>query len=55
MEQKYSLFLLEKHFGGFMSDLTEGCFKYVNTFNTLEEAKTEQEKFELKTIILIGY
>jgi hypothetical protein len=52
---KYSLFLLEKHYGEWGSNLTQGCFEYVETYNTLEEAKSAQKEYELKTIILANF
>jgi hypothetical protein len=51
-EKRYSLFLLEISFS---SDLTKEAFVYVNTFETLYEAKKEQSKYDLKTIILPSY
>jgi hypothetical protein len=51
-EKRYSLFLLEISFGGWSSNLTKEGFKYVGTFDTLEEAKKEQLKYDVKTIIL---
>ena len=59
---KYSLFLLEKevfimanYIGGKTSKITEKCMEYVETYNTLEEAKTAQKETIQKTIILPSY
>jgi hypothetical protein len=51
-EKRYSLFLLEISFS---SDLTKDAFEYVNTFETLEEAKKEQLEYNVKTIILSSW
>ena len=51
---KFSLFLLETEFG-FMSDLYQECFKYVETFNSLDEAKDAQKEYKRRTIILPSY
>ena len=51
-EKRYSLFLLEINFG---NNLTKETFEYVNTFDTLEEAKKEQLEYNVKTIILSSW
>ena len=59
MIQKYSLFQLEKQihrpseFGGYV--LTEDCFEYMETFDTLEEAQDNAKHITFKTIILPSY
>lgn len=62
MIQKYSLFAIEKriHFsscfvGEFGSTLTESCFEYLDTFDTLEEAQKDQKEWDVKTLILPSY
>ncbi len=61
MEQKYSLFLLERkihsfqYIGDFGNSITEECCIHLKTFDTLEEAKAEQKDYDLKTIILPSY
>jgi len=52
---KYSLFLLEKYYGRWGDVLYQSCFEYVETFDTLEEAQSAQEEYELKTIILSSW
>lgn len=56
---EYSLFLLEEsyetEFTPIGSYLTKSCFEYVDTFDTLEQAKLEQKKYKLKTIIIPTY
>jgi len=54
MKEKYSLFRLEKYYT-LSDDIVVGCFEYVETFKTLEEALKIQEKEELKTIILSSW
>jgi hypothetical protein len=49
MGMKYSLFLLESYFDG------RDVFLYLATYDTLEEAKTEQKENTRKTIILPSY
>lgn len=56
---KYSLFRLEKTYhkglryvGEFGSVLTEACFEYIDTFDTLELAQISQKENKNKTIIL---
>lgn len=53
-QNKFSLFLLETEFG-FMSDLYQECFKYVETFNSLDKAKEVQKEYKKRTIILPSY
>lgn len=48
IHHKFSLFLVEDIFG-------EECFRYIDTFNTLEEAQEEQSKDNMKSIILPSY
>ncbi len=55
MKPKFSLFLLEKYYGGWGSELVERCFEHVGTFDTLEQALLEQKERELKTIIIPSY
>lgn len=38
-----------------MSDLYQECFKYVETFNSLDEAKDAQKEYKKRTIILTSY
>lgn len=52
---KYSLFLLEKYYNGWGSDLMQECFEYIDTYDTLEEAQSEQKELKQKTIILPSY
>jgi hypothetical protein len=54
-EPRYSLFLLETYLEGYGTDLTKKAFEYAGTFDTLEKAKEEQSKYDLKTIILPSY
>jgi len=66
MEQKYSLFQIEKqygtisdnHFVGYESNssmLVIACFEYFATFDSLEDAKAKQKKYHFKTIIIPTY
>lgn len=63
---KYSLFQLEKIFGGHVWNLgrddeevseyiSEKCFIYLATYDTLTEAKLKQRDYNMKTIILASY
>ena len=52
---KYSLFLLERGYGNIRDNLSEKCFEYLNTFDTLKEAQKEQKEYGRKTIILPSY
>ena len=59
---KFSLFKLEKQYhkglsyvGEFNSVITEKCFEYIGTFDTLEAAQLEQKERDFKTIILPTY
>lgn len=47
---KFSLFIIHPTW-----KITRGCFEFINTFNTLEEAKSAQKEYEEKTIILPSY
>jgi hypothetical protein len=62
----YSLFIIERLAQGYTwnscrddeqrtVDLIEKCWIYVDTFNTLEEAKIVQKKYEQTTLILPSY
>jgi hypothetical protein len=62
----YSLFIIERLIQGYTwnscrddeqrtVDLIEKCWIYVETFNTLEEAKIVQKKYEQTTLILQNY
>lgn len=52
---KYSLFLLERNYGGWGSDLMIECFEHIETFDTLEEAKSAQKEYKQKTLILPSF
>lgn len=59
---KYSLFRLEKLFhepsmyiGEFTPIFTQSCFEYIETFDTLGEAKIAQKGIKQKTIIIPSY
>ena len=59
---KYSLFRLEKTYhkglryvGEIGSVLTEKCFEYIDTFDTLELAQILQKENKNKTIIIQTY
>jgi hypothetical protein len=56
---KYSLFLLEKFISTEYTSigiyLSESCFEYVDTYETLEKAQEMQKHFEQKTIILASW
>ena len=54
MKQKFSLFLLERTFRGH-EDLSDSCFIYLDTYDTLEEAESAQKETNLKTIIIGTY
>lgn len=62
MEQKYSLFLLERIIfietgvvGNFGDSLSQKCCIHIDTFDTLKEAKSAQKEYKEETIILISY
>lgn len=62
MEQKYSLFVLEKpyyeppsYIGEFKAVCTISCFEYLSTFDTLEQAQKYQKEWDVKTLILPSY
>lgn len=50
---KFSLFRTEKYFSP--SIIKQGCFEFINTFDSLEEAKSAQKEYEENTIILPSY
>lgn len=56
---KYSLFATEKKFETAYTrigtHLTESCFEYLGTFDTLEEAQKESKEYDVKTLILPSY
>ncbi len=54
MEQKFSIFALEKEYDH-PHYLYEDCFEFIKTYNTLEEAKKEQNIIKFKTMILPSY
>ena len=54
MEQKYSLFVLEKpyyepssYIGEFKAVCTISCFEYLGTFDTLEQAQKDQKEWDV--------
>lgn len=53
---KFSLFRTEKPFESKSHfRIKQGCFEFVNTFDTLEEAKLAQKEYKEETIILPSY
>lgn len=56
---KFSLFKLEEEVhnnGTFVYNFVmKSCFKYINTFDTLEKAKVAQKELKEKSIILPSY
>lgn len=59
---KFSLFRLEKRFfpistivGEFNEMLVQNCMEYIETYDTLDEAKIAQKEYKEKTIILNSY
>jgi len=56
---KYSLFAIEKKFETAYSVigtyLTESCFEYLGTFDTLEDAQKDQKEYDIETLILPSY
>lgn len=52
---KFSLFLLETEFGGFVSCLYQECFQYIEAFSSLDEAQDAQKEYKQKSIILTSY
>lgn len=56
---KYSLFLLEtkvNNGGTFVYNyITQSCCMFLDTFDTLEEAKSAQKEYKQKTIILMSF
>ena len=62
MKQQFSLFRLERQYhkglsyvGEFNSIITESCFEFVESFDTLEEAQLVQKGYKLKTKIIPTY
>jgi hypothetical protein len=57
--EKYSLFLtetrVETEYTAIGHGLIKQAFIYIDTFDTLEEAKKEQKEYDLKSIILPSY
>lgn len=58
----YSLFRIEKQYhkglsyvGMAGSIITERCFEYIETYDTLEEAKIAQKENKQKTLILQSF
>lgn len=59
---KFSLFRLEKPYrknieviGQFSDMLITPCFEYINTFDSLEQAKSVEKQLKYKSIILPSY
>lgn len=54
---KFSLFITERTENETHPawKMTKGCFEFINTFNTLEEAKSAQKGYKEETIILPSY
>ncbi len=56
---KFSLFKLEETVWNdslvWMSETIQPCFKYVETFDSLKDAKIAKEKIKEKSIILSSY
>lgn len=56
---KYSLFAIEKKYETAYTQigvhLTESCFEYLGTFDTLEEAQGDSKEYDVKTLILPSY
>lgn len=56
---KYSLFAVERKYETSYTPigthLTESCFEYLNTFDTLEEAQQKQKEYDVRTLILPSY
>lgn len=66
MEQKFSIFQVERVLHGYTwnlgrddeeisESLSERCFIYLDTYNTLDEAKIAQKELKQKSIILPSY
>lgn len=66
MTQKYSLFQTEVFLGGYTwnlgrddeqttEDIIERVFRYIGTYDTLEEAYIAQKEIKQKTLILPSY
>ena len=51
---KFSLFRTQKTINSTLQ-IASNCFDYLNTFDTLEEAKFAQKQHEEETIILPSY
>lgn len=54
---KFSLFRTERIEGEQQSTfrVTRSCFEFIETFNSLEEAKSAQKEYKENTIILPSY
>lgn len=54
---KFSLFITEKTENDTHPawKITRGCFEFIKTFDSLEEAKSAQKEYEENTIILPSY
>lgn len=56
---KYSLFFIEERYETDYSQIGSSffkkCFEYIDTFDTLKEALSEQREYDLKTIILASW
>lgn len=57
IHHKFSLFITEKTENPTHPafKITKGCFEFINTFDTLEEAKSAKKEYEEETIILPSY
>lgn len=62
LSHKFSLLKLEKKFyiqstiaKDYQNTLSERCFEYIGTFDTLEQAKFEQKERDFRTIIIPSY
>lgn len=57
--EKYSLFLteirVETEYTPIGHGILKQAFVYIDTFDTLEEARKEQKEYDLKSIILPSY
>ncbi|HSE99943.1 MAG TPA: hypothetical protein VLA48_03520 [Nitrososphaeraceae archaeon] len=56
---KYSLFVIEKKietaYTVIGTYLSESCFEYLGTFDTLEAVQKDQKEYDFETIILSSY
>lgn len=60
--EKFSLFQIEKRYhkglsyvGEFGSMITEKCFIYIDSYDSLEDAKVAQKEFISKSLIMKTY